>query len=196
MSNKFKVGDKVRIKEVDSWLIRHGKNAGDVLTVNRVVKATFEVGRILLVFDELLAAAPGHERFSERFELVPDEPARKFKVGDRVRCVLAGGYPEVSTGEVFVVAGYDALQDGAWLLKLEERGRGSSYYEHRFEPHVEPPRDYRLMRNGNIASTPHTTPEEVADYARKSLSDSVEFDIVEIVTVSKHTVRKVVEART
>lgn len=83
MSCKFKVGEKVRIKEPDPWLSCKGMKVGDVLTVARVLPSRFFTDATLLVFEELLQASPGHERFSERFELVEQpvpEVLRDFRL--------------------------------------------------------------------------------------------------------------------
>ncbi len=210
MSNKFKVGDKVRIKEVDAWLLRHGKNVGDELTVARIQVSRFELGRILLVFEELLSKAPNHERFSERFELAPAVPP--FKVGDKVRVKVDAQHPDhkgvqhyAREGVIGVVMGgptpagsmdVEFDRDDVRVTANVTSPRVCQYVNPaNLELFVEPPRDFRRVINGNVGSASFKSAEVAIEAARQAIGEGTEFDIVEVVVVSKHTVRKVGEAR-
>ncbi|QIK18310.1 hypothetical protein G7968_07645 [Ralstonia solanacearum] len=179
MSNKFKVGDKVRCVR--------GTNSSRKLNEGGIYEvSTDQYGAYVGI------VGIGSDWFASRFELVQAaQPTRPLQAGDKVRCIDNDGGAKV---HITVDQEYEVervIPGGFLVLK----GVVGDYWAHRFNRVQPVPRDYRLMRNGCIASTGHKTPEEVAEYARKNSPDGMEFDIVEVVTVSKHTVRKVVEAR-
>lgn len=186
MSNKFKVGDKVRCVRGHAGLLYTGE-----IYVVRGIDSIYS-------YVYLVGGALGHGWHTSRFELVSSAPATPPK-------------PQASDFAVGskVMVGDQSKYDGKWAGPMEVKATNSNFvtckhpayaltgafYPTELVAYQEPPREFRLSRNGSIAGTAHKTPEEVAEYARKNLSDSVEFEIVEVVTVSKHTVRKVVEAR-
>ncbi|MGA4005334.1 hypothetical protein ACI2US_03070 [Ralstonia nicotianae] len=120
----------------------------------------------------------------------------KFKAGDRVRCIQAGGYPKINTDEVFIVSEYDSLQDGEWLLKLEGR-YGTVYYERRFElVEAAQPQEFRLLSTSGSVNNVHkfATVEEAKEHARKNFNDDTVFEVVEVVSAGKFKVTHAVEA--
>ncbi|MGA4005333.1 hypothetical protein ACI2US_03065 [Ralstonia nicotianae] len=195
MSNKFKVGDKVVVKAGQEGGVRskYDVEAGKTYTVTSIN------GTGCLRFAEkatpwgLDRYPPAHD--PARFELA-QQPGHKFKVGDRVRLLESVCSGLLIPGQVYTVRALRGSPHSTPKgVYLEGFSNYDWWFEHRFELVPEVPREYRLSRNGSIAASRHRTTEAAAEAARSLYNDGVEFDIVEVVTVSKHTVRKVVEVR-
>ncbi|QMV32567.1 hypothetical protein KMB83_gp47 [Ralstonia phage Anchaing] len=193
MSNKFKVGDNVRC-------IR-GSIDGNKLMSGLYYTITAVSGNGIYVDVEGNGyVSTDLSWFADRFEPASDAPGkaayapppRKFKVGDRVKCINPAGVLEAGT--VYVVEDVSACSTD-YRVHLQGHRRGAGFFERRFELAPEAPRECRISRNGTIGSSRYQTTEAAAAQARSTFNDGAEFDIVEIVTVSKHVVRKVVEAR-
>ncbi|WP_247537466.1 hypothetical protein [Ralstonia pseudosolanacearum] len=193
MSNKFKVGDKV--------IVKAGRERGfhDKFTVQAgvvyTVKSIASTGGLRFAEKDKPAAGeyapPAHDPV--RFELASAQavPAQEFKSGDKVRCIdndngLRSGIKVGSEYEV------QSTEPGGYVML---KGVFGDYYARRFELVPEVPRDFRVRRSGTIGSTPYKTTEDAAEAGRKNYSDNVEFEVVEVVVVSKNVVRKIVEAR-
>lgn len=218
MSNTFKVGDKVIVKTGrehgtggchSPWSVEAGK----VYTI----KTISVFGN--LRFEEKDAPAPNDSKppahDPARFELAPAQAPTvpPFKVGDKVQYKGGDSWMESDAGkkvgDVLTVArvsdnnslygnNYPADHPYRYSLAFEELSHFTWHmrYAGRFGSAPEPVRDFRLARNGGVVHPASFKTEEAAtEAARKAYSDGQEFDIVEVVTVSKHTVRKVVEAR-
>ncbi|MHA6907402.1 hypothetical protein ACQUJS_03050 [Ralstonia pseudosolanacearum] len=196
MSNKFKVGDKVIVKpgQEGGLYNKYAAEAGKTYTITSITGAgslRFAEKATPWGFDTL---PPAHD--PARFELAAQQPSRKFKVGDRVRLLEPVTSNSLTAGQVYTVR---ALRDsshpphqGVYLEGFN--GEYDWWYEYRFELVPEAPRDFRLMCKGVLPRS-FATPESASEHARKVFNDGEDFSVVEVVLVSKHTVRKVVEAR-
>ncbi|BCL97655.1 hypothetical protein MAFF211491_21070 [Ralstonia solanacearum] len=185
MSNTFKVGDKVRC-------VRTGRNGLLTLGGEYVISTVSYDGTNVGVNGSRSA-----DWYADRFvlaESTPPKPAPKatdFAVGSKV------------------MVGDQSKYDGKWAGPMEVKATNANFvtckhpayaltgafFPTELVAYQEPPRDYRISRNNQLAAASFKTPEEAAEAGRRNYNDGTEFDIVEVVTVSKHTVRKVLEAR-
>ncbi len=132
--------------------------------------------------------------------------SNKFKVGDKVIAkpyharsqIGYRGRFDVIVGQVYTIK---SITDWG-NLRFEEKNTPApgenqppAHSAARFELAPEVPRDFRIQRNGSVQSSPYKTQESAIEAGRAAYGDNVEFEVVEVVVVSKNVVRKVVEAR-
>ncbi|CAH0444307.1 hypothetical protein LMG10661_00786 [Ralstonia syzygii subsp. syzygii] len=117
MSNKFKVGDKVRCVRADGILI-----VGSVYEISGVSSSGHAVG---------VGGSKANDWYADRFVLVESQD-RKFKVGDKVKVVGSTGMLIAgSVHEVAEVSVGDFPTD--YRVHLVGTPKGLGYYENRFE---------------------------------------------------------------
>ncbi|MHA6903302.1 hypothetical protein ACJBUE_20805 (plasmid) [Ralstonia syzygii subsp. celebesensis] len=195
MSNTFKKGDKVVAAPgmARSTVSReYDVVEGRVYTVKSISDTT---GNLRFEEKDTIRAGgavpPAHRR--GRFVLAPaaGSPSRAFEPGDKLRCIRGTGHTLI-VGHAYSVESADGE-----FVHLEGAVGGWDVARFVLEQPA-PPRDYRLMCKGVLPrsfETPEAAAEAAAEAARKMFNDGEDFSIVELTTVSKHTVRKVVEAR-
>ncbi|MHA6837761.1 hypothetical protein [Ralstonia pseudosolanacearum] len=187
MSNTFKVGDKVIAKpgHERSRVGRHyDVDAGRVYTIASV-------------------APTGNLRFAEKTERRPGDTAPPAHT--RTRFELAGctAFPVGSK----VVLRDQSKWNGKWTGPMPVVRHGYSdllicqhptsglggFLPSEITAYEEPPRDFRVQRNGIVNSVSHKTQDAAAEAARKNLVEGAEFTVVELVTVAQYKVNKVLE---
>jgi len=188
MSNKFKIGDRVKFHGVrNGSMSHHGQNkglVGKLATVKVVGRTSIDVE-----FDHDNTGSLGRGWFPERFALVPAAPAKpvsKFKRGDKVRVIAEYGHtlPVGHEAEVLGVE-FDETEGVHWVRVKDIRGFEGGFAEHRFEliPPVKRMFSFMDVSNSLIAAPFRRTVEEVEEFLVKTGRNGQRVQIVEVLAV-------------
>lgn len=185
MTNKLKVGDRVRCTNSDNYA--HVKKGSEYTVVS--------VAGLCIALDLPLWEGKGREYPVKHFELVEPPPAAptpyKFKKGDRVRCVDRGGNTYIRNGLEYTVSDVNNALDEVALSEVP----GYSYPSFRFELIPTTPKVFRILRKGiQWGTTEYGSVEDAEAAIQKSAPVGEPFVIVELSTVKAVTVKRVLEA--
>lgn len=188
---KFKVGDKVKVVGSTGLLV-----AGSVHEVAEISVGDFPTDYRV----HLVGIPKGQGYYENRFELAqvaptapPKPKAPDFAVGSKVVLRDQSKYEGKWAGPMVVT------HDGTSLVTCKHPAHtlgGCSFYPTELTACEEPPREFRLRNiGGGVNNTKKFDAlEDAVEHGRKNLNEGVEFEVVEVLSVTKYKVCKTVEA--